>query len=127
MTLEESDASLDDLLFRWHRWQQSYRAVSGWRRSSLVLDRYVSGRHYDADNGALDDEIEADTMHTMEFEVGEMPEPWRSAIHQEARNMVVGAAVFVSPRLPSDLRQRQRVIAEARQKLRVRLLSAGLL
>lgn len=121
------DETLDDLLCRWHHWQQEYQPVRAYSGRALVCGDYRSGRQYDVENGVLDDALELQTMRAVDFAVDQLSPLFRIAIHQDARNLVVGCAVFVSPRLPADREQRQQIVADARQALSVRLLHAGVM
>lgn len=124
---KSSSASLDSLLARWHEWQQQYQPVKGYASRSLVVGEYRSGRDRDSDDGTLDNHLDDSAMRSVEFHVGEIADPWRAALYQEAKNLAVGAAVFTSPRLPADRLERHEIIQEARQRLSLRLLSAGVL
>lgn len=121
----ERDAALDDILSRWHHWRSVGGIVKGYADHSLVFGDYRSSRQYDDENGALDDALEAARMEQVDFEVSELLDPWRSAIHALARSLCTGAAVFHSPRIPPA--DRARVTAEGREKIEVRLVSAGVL
>ena len=124
---DDSAAILDDVLSRWHQWASGGSVARGYGSRSMVCGEFRVSRQYDDVNGALDDELEHATMKTVDFQVSEMRDPWRSAIHANARALVVGAAVWSSPRLPADSVQRLHVIAEAREQLAGRLLAAGVL
>lgn len=118
-------AALDDLLSRWHHWASSRPACKGFAPKALVCGDYRTSRQYDDTNGALDDDLDASTMRTVDFQVSEMADPWRSAIYALARSLSCGYAVWSSPRIaPGD---RQAVEAEARKRLTARLVSAGVL
>jgi hypothetical protein len=121
----ETDAKLDDLLSRWHDWQGKSRIGNGYAPKSLVCGEYRSSRQYDVENGALDDALEGHTMRQVQFEVQELGDPWRSAVYSLARSLCTGAAVFHSPRIPVAMRAQ--VTIEARGKLVIRLVSAGVM
>lgn len=116
---------LDDLLCRWHHWQQQARLTRGYNSRSLVTGDYKVSRQYDDANGALDADIEDTVMRQVDFEVTEMKEPYRSAIYADARALSLGLAVFTSPRLPENPVERKMVMAQARNVLLARLISAG--
>lgn len=124
---DDSAAILDDILCRWHQWASRGSVARGYAGRALVVGDYRISRQYDDQNGALDDDLEHATMKTVDFQVNEMRDPWRAAIHANARALVVGSAVWSSPRLPSDRLKRLHVIAEARVRLTERLISAGVL
>jgi hypothetical protein len=120
-------AQLDNLLSQWHQWADSKRGVRGYASRALVCGEFRVSRQYDDVSGALDDELDNTTMKTLDFQVTEMAEPYRSAIYALAKNLTTGVTVFLSPRLPQSKEARDMVIAQARQMLTARLISAGVL
>lgn len=118
-------AALDDLLSRWHHWGASRPATKGWAPKALVCGDYRTSRQYDDTNGALDDDLDASTMRTVDFQVSELADPWRSAIYALARSLSCGYAVWSSPRVPPA--QRAEIEAAARVKITARLIAAGVL
>ena len=122
------DAALDDLLSRWHAWQQARGNVTrGFNGRALVTGEYRSSRQYDGDNGVLDDDIDDARSRVVEAQVQELVHPWRTAIYVVARNLSTGQAVWNSPRLPQAARERDVIVTEARRLLSRRLELAGLL
>lgn len=122
------DAELDDILSRWHYWQDQYRGgARGFNSKSVVAGDFRVSRQWDDQNGALDSDLETETMKSVDFHVSEMVEPYRAAIYVQARALCVGYMVFNNPRLPSDPVQRDKVFAHARTILRERLTDAGIL
>lgn len=121
----ERQAALDDLLSRWHSWQGGFKAVRGYKGRALVVGDFRISRQYDSDNGALDDELEAQTMEKVDFQVGEMQDPYRAAVYAQARALCTGAAVWRSPRIAEA--ERETVIRVARKLLIARLIGAGVL
>lgn len=124
---DETAAILDDLLIRWHHACQHYRHTRGFNARAAGMDSYRPSRQYDDSNGALDQHLEASQVQAVDFEVSQLTEPSRSAIHADARNLSTGVAVWASPRLPTDPGQRQVVIQTARVILIGRLQSAGVM
>lgn len=123
--LAEMEAKLDDILSRWHSWQRGDVLTDGHSGRATVLGDSLTSRQYDDMNGALDAQLEITTMRQVDFEVSEIPDPWRSALHALARSLYTGHAVFHSPRIPAE--NRARVSAEAREKITVRLKAAGIM
>lgn len=119
--------ALDEILCRWHAWQQRDTVGRGYNRRALVCGDYRISRQYDDENGALDDSIESDIMRTVDFQVQQMKDPHRAAIYALARALVVGARVWTSPRLPQDRMERIECVAMARTLLTNRLRSAGVM
>lgn len=124
---DDTSAILDDLLCRWHQWANAVRLSRGWKSRALVVGEYRTSRQYDDANGALDDEIDRTIMRAVDFQVGEMVDPWKAAIHANARALVVGCMVFSSPRLSPDPALRLAQVAEARAQLVKRLTGAGVI
>lgn len=127
MRRDDQALILDDLLGRWHRWCQQATVGRGHASRSLVVGEYRISRQYDDTNGALDDDLERSTMRTVNFQVGEMRDPHRSAIHAQARAIHCGVKVWSSPRLPSDPDARALIVQEARGMLIGRLTAAGVM
>lgn len=125
--MEAVEASLDDILSRWHHWASRARLVRGYAPRALVCGDYRTSRQYDDSNGALDSDLESSRMEAVDFQVSEMLDPHRTAIHAHARNLSLGLSVWLSPRLPQDLDARSRLIAQARDMLQKRLTTAGIL
>lgn len=119
--------TLDSLLCQWHQWADGQRSVRGYASRALVCGEYRVSRQYDDSNGALDDDLDNATMKTLDFQVSEMAEPYKSAIYALAKNLTVGNEVFISPRLPASKAARDMVTAQARNMLTARLISAGVL
>jgi len=124
--MHESDAILDDLLSRWHHWQATSPAKGGYPSRSAGMDDWRCSRQYDADNGALDGELEGSTMRGIDFQVSEMHDPHRTAIYLNARNLSTGVKVFRSLRLPQDFAACALIVGEARAILLIRLTAAGI-
>jgi len=121
----ERNAQMDDVLSEWHSWQLSARGGRGFARRSSVVGDFRISRQWDDVNGALDDDLDAMRMRQVEFEVEQLPGPWRSAIYALARSASTGVAVVHSGHVP--LADWPRVLAEARVRLFARLRSAGVL
>ncbi len=120
-------ADLDDLLIRWHAWQQSYTPTRAFRSRALVCGEYNAGRHWDDDNGVSDAEAERRTMRAVDDAVSRMDGQHRMAIQIEARNLSVGSAVFRSPRLPAGRNECAQLLRDARGALIRILLRSGVL
>jgi hypothetical protein len=72
-------------------------------------------------------DIEKAQMRVVDFEVSEMRDPWKAAIHANARALVAGCAIFSSARLPLDREMRNLIISQARAQLTTRLQRAGMM
>jgi hypothetical protein len=124
---ESQSAALDDLLSRWHAWQQGAKASRGFAPKALVCGEYRTSRQYDDGNGALDSDLEALRSRQVDHEVRQMAEPHRTAVYCEARNLSTGYAVWSSPRLPRHAVERESVVVAARQIICGRLVASGLI
>lgn len=122
---DETDAILDDLLSRWHGfcrgYQQGVQAASPMFRGATrskgeqFLEAIAEDQHW---NGVF---------AAMDFHVGEMEDPYRTAIYMNARNCYTGRSVWLSPRLPSDPMERAAIVSVARSQLITKLIRAGVM
>lgn len=119
---------LDQLLILWHHWQRAVKVTKGHGKVTMVMgDRYRVSRQYDDVTGVLDDDLDRQRCGRVEYHVQLLPEPYRSAIYILARNLVTGRSVWLSPRLPAEKEQRDRIVDEARHALMVRLVADGVI
>jgi hypothetical protein len=126
MMRDESDLILDDLLSRWHEWARGFQ-VCPQPGADPMFRNAKSGRGWDTVDDIIETELSTSTMEAVDFEVGETPEPHRSAIYAHARNLASRCAVWSSPRLPQDPKERAILVLEARTVLMRRLLRAGIM
>jgi hypothetical protein len=121
----DTDAILDDLLSRFHAWARQYR-VTAQQGADPMFRNARSPRGWDSVDDILDGELQNGTMKAIDFQVGEMKDPYRTAIYMNARNCYTGRNVWLSPRLPSDKAARDALVGEARGMLLARLVKAGI-
>jgi hypothetical protein len=126
MMRNENDAILDDLLCSWHVWARGFK-VCPEPGADPMFRNAKSPRGWDTTQDIIDGEISESTMESIDFEVGEMADPYRSAIYCHARNLASKYAVWSSPRLPQDPKERAILVLEARNMLTRRLLRAGVM
>ena len=126
MMRDDSKAILDDILARWHSWARGYSAVPVTGADPMFRDA-KAGRCWDSADDILEAEINSKIMKAVDFQVGEMKDPHRSAIYENARNCATGVAVWRSPRLPASVEERSIILLEARNQLMRRLMAAGVL
>lgn len=128
MTNDEKmiEAHLDALLKAWHRWSQNQgdALCRGYKESPTF--RQYRAPNADRSSG-WDDEIDESVAEAMEFHVYAIPDPWRTALAINARNLATGRSVWRSARLPQDDTARAVIVLEARTKLMQRLYDAGLM
>ena len=121
----EHAAILDDLLSRWHSWQRVAPATRGFNSRAAGFESYRSSRQHDITD--LEADVDASRSAQVDFEVGEMRDPYRAAIYVEARNLCTGVNVWSSPRLPADKAECEQVIRDARLMICHRLVNAGVI
>ena len=126
MMRDDSKSVLDDILSRWHRWAKGFSAipVAG---ADPMFHKVCSSRQWDSADDVLDAAIESKIMDSVEFQVSEMADPYRTAIHVNARNCYSGVSVWSSPRLPKDPIECGAIVMDARHMLTIRLFKAGVI
>lgn len=133
MVKDDTQYLLDDILAEWHKWANGYRYAGGIGTSPTFREA-KSSRGWDTLDVIVDEEIDSKRHEAVEFAVngdksgkGSMPEPHRTAILFNARNLATGASVWTSPRLPSDPHHRAEILATAREMLMKRLADGGVI
>lgn len=122
----EQHEILDSLLSEWHSWARA-EPLQPMRCADPMFRNAKSSKGWDSTSDVIEDEIRDKTMKAIDFQVGEMLEPHRSAIYIHARNCCTGRNVWLSPRLPSDPIERGVILLEAKNALMRRLLGAGIM
>lgn len=123
----DTDVILSDLLERWHIWARGFNVCNPPGADPMFRNVKSGRRNWDSLDQIIEDDLSASTMEAIDFEVGEMPEPSRSAIYAHARNLAAKYAVWGSPRLPQDAKERALLVLDARAMLVKRLLRAGIM
>lgn len=126
MMRNDIDALLNDILASWFRWAKGYQHVGGINSSPMFKNAKTS-KGWDSVAEIVDVEIDTTRMASVDFEVMEMEPVHRTILQLQARNLVSGVSVWVSPRLPTDPEERAIVLMEARNRLMHRLLAAGVM
>lgn len=121
------EASLDGLLIIWHTWASGEQVGQAYPSSAPGCALYRASRQYDTENGAMDGDVDSAIGAAVDAAVQKMENPYRTAIHINARNLVIKVSVWGSARLPVDPVERAKIMATARDQLRRRLQSDGLL
>ena len=121
---DESSIILDDLLGDWHVWAQADKLIPGHSKSAMFQSVRAS-RQWDSENDVTDCSLHNAKMKAIDFHVGELCDVYRTAICNNARNIVTGVAVWSSARLPQDTIKRHQLILDARASLLMRLRDAG--
>lgn len=124
--MNDSAAILDDLLSRWHHYTKQYKLTAGIGSQPMFrfTQRPRGGQTVEA---LIDDDLEAAQMEAIDFQVSEMADPHRTAIHMLARNLSTGRSVWLSNRLPKDVLERAPIVAQARNIITARLIRAGVM
>jgi hypothetical protein len=126
MTEVDQQMILSDLLSHWHEWAKAESHTRGYANTSAGMGQWRASRQYDFDNGAMDCEIDKSTMKTIDFQVGQIQDPYRAAIHMEAKNLAAGRHVFQSPRVQTGI-EGANILKTARAMLVIRLVGAGVI
>jgi hypothetical protein len=121
----ENDAILDDILSRWHEHCLGFRP--GAQAASPMFRGALRARGEQTLQAITEDSHWAGVFKALDFHVGEMKEPWKSAIYCNAKNCYTGRTVWFSPRLPRDAIERAAIVAVARTQLIERLIQAGVM
>lgn len=109
----------------WHGWSRaSDRVCAGYARTSLGFESYRASRQYDDANGALDHDADMAEAREVDRVISRLQDPWRTALHFEARNIDLPAKLWVSARIMQE--EIERVTQEARQMLWDGMERAGL-
>lgn len=109
--------ALNDILAAWHAWQLAESIAEGYpsRSPSCVLGPAGGGGGDGPDMEAVDAVIDS------------IPQPHRTALAFQARNLHCRAQVWSSPRLPANPQERQVLLMEARNMLARGLIERGML
>jgi len=127
MTERELGEHLSDLLSRWHCWAAGHVYAAGFASVNAACRMARASRQYDDENGSIDAQIDVSLLEAVDAQIEEIPQPWRTALQVQARNLATGAQVWSSPRLPSNEQARRAVLVEARRQFAARLARAELL
>jgi hypothetical protein len=124
--MNDSAHILNDLLSRFHGWAKGYIPVPVCGADPMFRNA-KSGKGWDSVSEIIEDDLDGATMRAVEFHVGEMQDPHRTALYVLARNLNTGANVWISPRLPTDPLERAQIVSEARERLTRKLMNAGVM
>jgi hypothetical protein len=125
--INESDEILDDLLSRWDHWAASQRDGAGYYSDNPSCKHYRTSRQYDWESGVMDNDQDAQRMEAVDACIGRIGQPYNTALQFNARNLRLGANVWMSPRLPADAKQRAEMLCDAREMLLAELISEGVM
>ena len=123
---DDTNELLSAILCDWHRWACGYKHVGGINTSPMFRE-VKTGRQWDTVDDIIDSDIEHSRMDALDHIIMGLMPTHRTAIQIQARNLHTGRSVWTSARLPSDLEQRLRVLAEARAALLGKLRDAGVM
>jgi hypothetical protein len=117
------DSTLNHLLTDWHRWSAGYRHGRGYPAVTAACRLARDLHQYDDSDDVNEDMLDEATAEAVDSALDHVPQPHRTALAFQARNLATGAAVWLSPRLPASLEERTVLLIEARNIL-MRLLAA---
>ena len=123
---DDSRYLLDDVLCEWHRWATGWTGVAA-HGACAMFAGFRSSRQWDGEDDIADATIHNTKMKAVDFHVSELVPMHRTALQINARNLSTGRSVWTSARLPSDIHERARVLADARNTLMQRLVQAGIM
>lgn len=84
----------------WHAWSRSSdRCARGYNSVSAGFGGYRARGRWGGDCGDMDAAADAALCRAIEQAVQAVPDPWRTALHVEARNIDAPARVWRSARL----------------------------
>ena len=118
---------LGGLLADWHRYCQHTADRAGYAGKAAGFGQSKSNSQYDWENGVEDEMVDRRIMQGFDAAAQRVPQPWLTALQFEARNLAVCYTVWVSPRLPTDVQEREAMILEARERLLKELARDGVL
>lgn len=108
----------------WHAWSAtSERCARGYAGVSAGFGLYRSRARHDAGDD-LDAAAELAEARSVDEVVQRLADPWRTALHVEARNIHAPARVWASARIHHE--DLQRVVTEARRMLWHGMVARGL-
>jgi len=117
------DTQLNRMLVAWHRWSAGFQDGRGYPSVTAICRSAKDCRQYDDEDDLLDDAIDSGEIDALDSAIDQVPQPHRTALAFQARNLSSGAAVWASPRLPHSVEERAVLLMEARNML-MRLLAA---
>jgi hypothetical protein len=118
---------INSLLSQWHAWSAGQLPVHGFPTVNATCRQSRTSRQYDDQNGGIDAHIDQVLMEAVDSVIDAIPQPWRTALAFQARNLHQNASVWSSPRLPSCAGQRAELVMVARQKFADMLASRNLI
>lgn len=124
---QTTEASLDALLVIWHNWASAEQVGHGYPSEAAGMKLYRVSRQYDTDNGAMDGDVDAELGAAVDSVVQSLQDPYKTAIHINAKNLKEGTNEWDSRRLPLDPVERARIVDEAREKTTRLIQARGLM
>lgn len=123
---DDSRYHLDEILASWHAWATGWTGVAA-HGACAMFAGFRSSRQWDGEDDIVDATIHNTKMKAVDFHVSELAPMHRTALQINARNLATGRSVWTSARLPADIHERARVLADARNALTNRLQNAGVM
>jgi len=111
----------------WHNWASAEQVGQGYPSEAAGMKLYRVSRQYDTDNGALDGDVDAELGAAVDSVVQSLQDPYKTAIHINAKNLKAGTNEWGSQRLPLDPLELAKIVAEARAKTTSLIQARGLM
>jgi hypothetical protein len=119
---------LSGMLADWHHYcDLKGRRVGGLPGKAAGFGQSRSNSQFDWENGLESELVDKRIMQGFDAAINRIPQPWLTALQFEARNLAVRYQVWVSPRLPTNVEERELLILEARNRLLKELARDGVL
>lgn len=117
---------INEWLYRWHAWSRAHVHSTGFYGVNPACRQSRASRQYDDENGGLDAHIENVEMEAVDAVMDTIPQPWRTALSVQARNLYTGVSVWRSPRLPVSQQECAVLLMEARNKFHLAMIRANI-
>ena len=111
--------AIDDALRLWHRWASAGRPVEGYPTECPSCRMSKASRRQESQYDDAESDHANDLAALIDQIIGRMQDPYRTALHLNARNIATGHYVWVSARLPEDRQERAAIVGKARDMFAV--------
>jgi hypothetical protein len=120
--ISDLDVILNDLLSRWHWWATQFLHGQGYYNDQPYANM-APPLHGNVWNDELANDAKRENAELAEVDhaIDAVPQPHRTALWFNARNLYTGVHVWRSPRLPADAMARAQLVVDARKLLVVEL------
>ena len=126
---DDSRYLMDGVLADWHRWCQGYRYAADIGSSAMFRNAKTPrgpGEKGDEEE-IIDARLRDSKMEAANAQIVQLTPLQYTAIQINALNLATGRSVWTSARLPTDIKERAMLLADARTALMVRLIEVGVI